>query len=239
MIDIRSDFKQLDWKPRPHSFGIELASDWADKSDDDPLFGLYKRCCYWSQNEIDILVACASQFIGKPSLDIGAATGWTSKHIHLATESRVDCIDPMFGHSEFWRRFADNTGFSKDWMYPITSDEFFDMLSGYHSDNPYGLICIDGDHGEEAVMRDAQNSAAHLAESGVILLHDTLGWPVQAAGNWLMDNGFKARLYITVHCVLVAWRGNFAPPDIPTDPRLLEHRLTDRMDRLDFERLAI
>lgn len=53
--------------------------------------------------------------------------------------------------------------------YNITSDEFFEQLGDKVK---YQLIFIDGDHHEDQVDRDIQNSLDHLSRDGFIVLHD-------------------------------------------------------------------
>lgn len=55
--------------------------------------------------------------------------------------------------------------------YPITSDEFFDLLKG-HNDIKYDVIFIDGLHHANQVEKDIRNSLNHLVKGGFIFLHD-------------------------------------------------------------------
>ena len=55
--------------------------------------------------------------------------------------------------------------------YPISSDEFFDLIKG-HDDIKYDIIFIDGLHLHHQVFKDIQNSLNHLEENGTIILHD-------------------------------------------------------------------
>lgn len=55
--------------------------------------------------------------------------------------------------------------------YPITSDEFFDLLKGY-DEIKYDIIFIDGLHHANQVEKDIQNSLNHLVDGGFIILHD-------------------------------------------------------------------
>jgi hypothetical protein len=53
--------------------------------------------------------------------------------------------------------------------FKMTSDEFFDALD---SDVKYDLIFIDGLHLKDQVLRDVDNSLAHLNDNGILVLHD-------------------------------------------------------------------
>ncbi len=232
----RKHFPHMVWKPLPHSFGVPVPVEWQDKADDDPVFGIFKKCGCWVDDEREILSACMAQCLGKLTLDIGCNVGLTSKTMNWSTNAQVDCIDPMLGNLEFARRFFDNTGFPHDWTYPSTSDAFFEELEPHIH---YAGVAIDGDHEPESPLRDAQNAATHLEESGCILLHDTLGAPVQVAVTWLLDHDFRAAVYETVHVVTVAYRGNFTPPEFVPDPRVVEQNVLARLTDLDLSRVTI
>lgn len=150
-------------------------------------------------------------------VDIGAHTGWTSRHINEATNSTVICVDPMLGNVDFFDRFLENTRYPKSWARGFTSAE---MFAGVSPDDKARGFCIDGDHEPSEPLKDAQGAARHLAETGVIIFHDFIGQPVRDAVTWLMDQGFKARVYMTPHMVACCWRGDFTPPVHISDPNL-------------------
>lgn len=240
LIDLRPHFKHLHWRPMLHSFGVDVASDWADKADDDPVFGLYKRCGLWTMDEVQILHECARRMPPGYWLDIGCHTGWTTLHIALAhgqlgkrgpaRMDNLDCsyvvyIDPMLAVDEFHQRFRDNMPAHPDgtrhWTpgspSPLTSSEYF---ASYSSSLPsFSGVCIDGDHSPGKPLEDAINSVKHLAERGVILFHDCTGRPVHEAVEYCISQGFSCKAYPTVHGVAACWRGDFMPPDFTMDPR--------------------
>jgi len=55
--------------------------------------------------------------------------------------------------------------------YPVTSDEFFELIKG-HDKIKYDIIFIDGLHLMEQVDKDIENSLNHLTDDGVIVMHD-------------------------------------------------------------------
>lgn len=242
MPDLRPFFKFLYWRPMPHSFGVPCASDWIDKEDDDPTFGIYKRCGLWEPSECAILYECARRVAPGLALDVGAHCGWTTAHMAAAGLDVVP-VDPMLRLQGFLDRFEQNM--SPWWdrvrdMSWMTSNEYFASTEALpKSAVNFNLVCIDGDHERGKPLEDARNAAAHLTETGVILLHDTLGQPVQEAVTWLLDHGFKARVYETVHVVTVAWRGDFVPPDFTPDPRVVEQNVLARLKDLDMSRVKI
>ena len=229
--DLAPRFKHLHVRPMPHSFGHSVPSDWADKADDDPIFGIYKKCGLWTHDEAAILYHVAQRSAREGWLDIGAHTGWTSAHISEATGEGVDCVDPMLAVDGFDFRFTENAG-AAHYAFGKTSNEFFSNVSGLSL--PWSGVCIDGDHEPGKPLEDAKNAAEHLADDGVIIFHDALGRPVRDAAQWLMQQGFKCRWYSTPHGILLCWRGDFTPPDHVPDPNLPD--LKARCPEFPFER---
>jgi SAM-dependent methyltransferase len=228
--DLRPHFKHIVERPMAHSFGVPVISDWADKADDDPVFGVFKQCGFWTMAEAAILYEAARQLQGD-WLDIGGHTGWTAAHIIAAGNPRVDLLDPMYGNEEFLDRTLQNlrAAFGRDGggiCLSQTSDEFFAFMleGGALEDDLCVGIVIDGDHDRPHPLQDAQNAAEFLRPTGVIMLHDAVGGPVQDAVAWLLDNGFQAKVYLTPHVVACCWRGDFTPPDYQPDS-LVRHAL--------------
>lgn len=54
--------------------------------------------------------------------------------------------------------------------YPITSDEFFELIKGH--DIKYDVIFIDGLHHADQVDKDIENALKHLVPNGIIVMHD-------------------------------------------------------------------
>jgi hypothetical protein len=232
--DLRPYFRHLTWRVMPHSMGHLVASDWADKSDDDP-FAIYKNCGLMCRDEAAILynvaLACGGEWC-----DIGAHTGWTSAHI-AAAHCSVDAVDPMLRLQGFADRFEENMEHCwtfLDEYHGKTSEDFF----AFPPAGKFAGFCVDGDHEPGKPLEDAQNAYKHLADTGVIVFHDGLGKPVREAVTWLMDQGMKARCYWTPHLVFVCWRGDFTPPEHEPDKRIdwTPHLLEMRED-FDFGRL--
>lgn len=221
----------------PHAFGVDVASDWADKPESDEFFAIWKQCGLWTITEANILHECARRVAPGSALDIGSHTGFTTAHMAAAG---LDCValDPMFRFQVFQHRFQNNMRAWWDkvcWLSHQTSADYFSHLP---SSIKFELICIDGDHNPPAPMEDAQSAARHLSDRGFILLHDAIGPPVQEAVSWLIDQGFRARFYWTPHIVAVCWRGDIEPPDYVGDPRLVEQNLPGRVTALDLARLS-
>ena len=230
--DLRKYFTHTTSRVMGHSLGHEVMSDWADKADDDPVFGIYKQCGMWTRDEAAILYTCALRSPGW-WLDIGAHTGWTTAHI-AATGSTVSSIDYMLRTQGFQDRFEENLrhcwgNIRRVWH--VKSDEYFETAQI----PDFAGCVIDGDHNPPQPLRDAQNCAEHLRETGVILLHDFTGEPVQEAALWLMDHGFRCRLYWTPHMIACCYRGEFVPPLHDPDPAV-EVMLKDGRIKFPFGR---
>lgn len=240
--DLRPHFKHLHWRKMPHSMGHLVASDWSDKSVDDPMFGLYKNCGLWTRDEGAILYNWARMVDGD-WLDIGAHTGWTTAHV-AAASCDVDAVDPMLSTVGFQDRFESNMKHCWNFMneyHGRTSNSFFEIAAAWALKGvviDFNGVVIDGDHEPGKPLEDAQNAAKHLAETGVIIFHDGIGRPTREAVTWLMDQGFKGRLYWTPYLVFVCWRGDFTPVDHIPDARIdwTNHKLEMQKD-FDFERL--
>lgn len=237
--DLRPYFKHLHWRKMGHSMGHLVASDWADKADDDPVFGLYKNCGLWTRDEAAILYVCAIRTNGV-WVDVGSHTGWTSRNICAGSNSGVLAIDPMLAVPEFNVRFRDNTRTLLNSVIGVgsTSSEFFSSIDDPNPRRFVGFV-IDGDHEPEKPLEDAQNAVRHLSDTGVIMFHDFIGAPVREAVTWLMDQGFKARVYWTPHMVACCWRGDFTPPEHESDPRIIWGSHIHQMSKdFDFRRLS-
>lgn len=214
--DLRPYFKHIHERVEPNSQGHTVISDFADKADDDPVFGVHKRCWFWTLDEAAILYNCAKQFAPQTSLDIGSHTGWTAAHLSKAG-LWVMCVDPMLSDEEFFHRTFQNlselniaTG-----MYAGTSDEFFKLNT-----QRWSVVCIDGNHSSPCPLEDSKNASKCLVSRGIILLHDYRGEPIKEAYRWLLANGFQGRTYTTPNGVAVCWRGEFTPPEHVPDPKL-------------------
>lgn len=208
--DLRPYFPHTVWRPMPHSLEVLVASDWADKADDDPTFGIFKRCGFWTRAEAAVLYDVARQ-IGGHWLDIGGHTGWTAAHLAHAG-CTVVAVDPMYENDEFRTRTRQNLlaagAGAAVVLYPGTSASLF------RDDNTMRIsgCVIDGDHTAPIPLQDAREALARLKERGAILLHDHAGAPVQEAAQWLVDQGLQGFEYRTCHGVALCWRGPLRVP---------------------------
>jgi hypothetical protein len=207
------NFAHAIWHSRGYSGGVPIGSDWADKPEGDPTFGLYKNCGFWSRGEVALLGQVARQFPGR-WLEIGAHTGWCAGHL-AAEKCNVISVEPGFLVLEWYRRYAENLSdeLAAGQVMPFAgrSSQFFDIWEAHPVRNFIGTV-IDGDHDEPNPLLDAKGSFARLEERGVIALHDFRGPAVWDAAKWLVDQGMQFRVYPSVHMVCICWRGEFDPP---------------------------
>lgn len=214
--DLRPYFKHLHERVEPNSQGHTVISDFADKADDDPVFGVHKRCWFWTLDEAAILYNCARKRAGL-ALDIGSHTGWSTFYLNEAALD-VCSVDPMYSNGKFFRRARrDNLKHVGDevTLFAMTADEFFE--SGSYM---FDVVVIDGNHSSPCPLNDAKNSTRSLSRDGIILLHDYRGEPIKEAYRWMLANGFQGRTYTTPNGVAVCWREEFTPPEHVPDPKL-------------------
>lgn len=204
--DLRSCFKHVEWRPMPFSKGNLIGSDFADKPTDDPIFGVFKYCGFWTTEEAKILFAVA-QSIGGYWLEIGGLTGWTAAHL-AAAGCHVASVDPMYSVPEFKARAVENLtacgSFRKVGLWSGTSNEVFSRCF-----RKFAGIVIDGNHEGPQPLKDATNASTRVAPSGVILLHDANKEVVRQACQYLESDGWKARYWETTHGVALYHREGF------------------------------
>lgn len=236
--DLRPHFKHLHWRPMPHSMGVPVASDFADRPASDPVFGLYKNCGLWTQDEAAILYQCALQRRGL-WVDLGCHTGWTSAHIAEAG-CETWAVDNMLPVESFYKRFLENTSSWGINSYAGTTAQFFESIAPAMEASVRGFsgVVIDADHEHPWPLQDAQKALEHLEESGVILFHDFIGRPVRTAVEYLMAAGFRCRVYWTAHMVACCWRGDFVPPVHSPLPGIDWQRVKESMRDFAFDRCS-
>jgi hypothetical protein len=240
--DLKPHFKHMHWRPMPHSMGVPVGSDWTDYPEGHEIFGLYKNCGVWTDQEAAILYHCVKQ-VGGLWLDVGAHTGWTTMH-QLEAGARVIAVDNMFAVPEFFDRFRQNMAnyavgresLTLSW-FPFTSNDFFEKFPQEWPDKRFDGVVIDGDHDHPCPLLDAQNALGLLEPHGVILMHDFAGSPVHRAASWLMDQGMRCRVYFTPHMVGVLYfEGKFTPPEHRRDQNINWNAVKRTMAGFPFER---
>lgn len=200
--DLRPHFHYLHSRPMGHSFGHDEISDWADKPEGDPVFGLYRKCGLWSHDEAAILYNVAQRRPGR-WLDIGAHTGWTAAHL-AAAGCFVTALEPMLPAPGWPERFDANT---EAWRSQIArssmrADEYF---AAFPPRPLFNGVVVDGDHIHPHPLADALGASNRLMPGGVILMHDAMGGPVWNGIYALLSKGFHCHMYLTPHIVACCW----------------------------------
>jgi predicted O-methyltransferase YrrM len=196
--DLRPFFKCVEWRAMPHSGGVPVGSDFTDKAASDPVFGVFKRCGFWTTEEVKILFDLARS-IGGAWLDIGGLTGWTAAHL-VKAGCRVYSVDPMYANAEFRARAEENlksAGVADSVsLWACTSSEFLMKVK-----RQFDGIVIDGDHESPGPLNDVSQSAFRVSEGGPILLHDTKMAAVREASESLARLGWARQEFPTTHGV--------------------------------------
>lgn len=216
------------------AFHHDYPSDWADKAPDDPFFAIYRKCGFWTHDEAAILynVAC-----GRPGewLDIGAHTGWTSLHL-AASGSHVSALEPLLTDERVLDRFLSNIGDEYSMrLLPMLSADYRQMKD----DRRYRGVVIDADHCSPHPLEDAKGAHTRLQRGGVILFHDAIGGPVWEGIYWLLDQGYKCKMYLTPQMVACCYRDDlddWEPPEHVPDPIMYQVR-TNHMKDFDWSRV--
>jgi len=191
--DLRPYFKLLD-PPKQHC-GYDAPSD----PEFDP------NCTYWTVDECAILCTIAGSLpLHSEWVDIGCRLGWTAKHINWMTNGIVWCVDPELKQPEFRKRFLENVGPEWNiWIHACTASRFFEFDT-----NKYDGFVIDGCHDSPEPLNDAMGAHAHAKPDCIIMFHDFLGPAIRDGVRWLMDNGWRCRVYWTPNGVACCWRGH-------------------------------
>jgi hypothetical protein len=206
-------FEHVAWRPLPYSMGVPIGSDWQDKAADDPIFGLYTTCGFWSNAETTLLTQISAMIQGR-WIEIGAHTGWCTSILGDYADFVVS-IEPMFSLPEWYRRFAKNVQALDDGVvmpWAGLSNQYFAIWDGAGGRTFDGVL-IDGDHAGGNPLMDARNAYDRLNPRAVVLLHDFRGPEVWDAAKYLVDQGMQFKVYPSVNMVCVCWRGEFNPPD--------------------------
>lgn len=195
------------------------------------------ECTFWTHDEAAILYHIAKSRPGH-WLDIGARFGWTAAHL-IAAGSGVTLVDPILIYALEVERLRDNL---RDYrsgaeaIAPVEADEFFGSFFDSLVLMRWDGFVIDGNHDSPFPLNDAKNCRAHAKENSVIVFHDTWGEPIRDGVNWLIENGWKCRVYDTPNGVAVCWRDPlWTPPDHVPDPAIdWAHVRQHRAPEFDF-----
>ena len=179
-------------------------------------------CGYFTHDELAILYATLTgwRMQRKTTVEIGARFGWTAKCIHLATHGAVICIDPVLKYGTPERaRFIENLKGTEGSVLVCAkiSREFFEGKN-----RSYSAFLIDGNHDTPEPWNDAVGCLKLALPDAVIVFHDMWGKPIQDAVEFLVESGFRSKLYCTPNGMAVCWRGfeGWEPPGHEPDPKI-------------------
>ncbi len=193
-----------------------------------------RGCGYMSHDEAAILANIAG-VVGGDWVEIGTHTGWSIAHLALGGAFLLDGIDPQFQFKPFLARAKENlaaAGFDgKAWLRAVTSAEYFAAAG----DEKYSGAVIDGCHSAPAPLEDAQMVLPRLEDRAAVVFHDFRGQPVREGVQWLINQGFKFRVYNTPQMLTVCWRGDIEMPVHTPDPAVNWAEVRGRMSDFDFE----
>ena len=175
-------------------------------------------CGYMHHDEAAILYHVAKA-VGGDWIEIGTHTGWSAAHVALGASS-VAGIDPQLSKPDFWARTNENLTAAgvreRVQLWPVTSAEFFASYVASHVDG----VVVDGCHTAPAPLEDARMALKALKPRGAVVFHDCVGSPVFDGVQYLVNNGFKFRVYNTPQRLTACWRGDIEMPFHIPDPAI-------------------
>ncbi len=204
--DLRPYFALLD-PPKQHC-GYDAPSD--------PKF--LPDCTFFTMDEAAILYNVAKSVPQGIWVDIGARLGWTAAHLAEARHEVV-AIEPECKILEFNHRFLANIAKWESFIW-IDCHQSGEALA-LENDNFDGFV-IDGCHDSPEPLNDAKGALAHAKPECIIVFHDFLGPAVRDGVRFLIDQGWRCKVYWTPNCMAVCWRGydGFVPPHHVPDPKM-------------------
>lgn len=140
--------------------------------------GLPKR--YLNEGEMEVLVALAQSVKAEVGLEIGCNTARTSKLLlhNVPTLQRMVGIDVLPGY-RFAKAVQRNEIPTIPGQYAIDDERFELLLSkrGSFDLQPHELpmcqfVFVDGDHGRDAILHDAELAKSITRPGGVVVYHD-------------------------------------------------------------------
>lgn len=235
--DLQPHFRHAVSRVMGHSFGHDVLSDWGDKDADDPVFGIYTRCGFWTHDEAAILYTIAKERGGGMWLDIGAHTGWTAAHA-IAAGANVACVEPMLRLDHWQQRFEANL----DAFWKGLKEASYQRSDEYLRMTPlvFDGAIIDGDHNHPWPLLDASLCDSIGRKDKVILFHDAIGGPVWRGIEHLLDAGYRCHVYLTPHVVACCYRGfEWTPPAHECDPAINWREIqTNHMKGFPWDRVT-
>lgn len=153
------------------------------------------------------------------ALEIGTSVGWTAAHIASALPAGgyLSCIDPFtetatgldtqnIEIATWLHENMERAGVAD--RYEIYTQESPAILPRVaENTGPWDFAFIDGWHLNGQPLRDVEGVMPHMAEKGIVVLHDLLIPDVMEAGRALAQNGYYFTGFISRHHLGVFVRG--------------------------------
>ena len=98
-------------------------------------------------------------------LELGVGSGVVFLHVRAYRKVGVDPVSSV----PRWKWFLHPNSLIRGSFFRTTSQRFFDALDPVAR---FDVVFVDGDHSYEGSLRDVDRALPHLADDGVILLHD-------------------------------------------------------------------
>jgi hypothetical protein len=155
-------------------------------------------------------------------LEIGVFKG---ENIREVKASHKDGVDPSVEHF-----VAPETN------YPITSDEFFELIKGH--DIKYDIIFIDGLHHAEQVKKDIRNALDHIVDGGFILLHDcnpTSYEAQQVPRRTIAWNGDVWKAFVSFKQLYPNMKSCVVDTDFGVGVIQVDNNMQPELENIDFE----
>ncbi len=104
-------------------------------------------------------------------LEIGVRNGKCFFEIKARNKIAVDPEFVISGTRKLKRIFSNFSNLNNHW-YEETSDDFFANHADLFAKNKIDIALVDGMHEYAFALRDVENCINHLADNGVIIMHD-------------------------------------------------------------------
>jgi GT2 family glycosyltransferase/glycosyltransferase involved in cell wall biosynthesis len=177
---------------------------------------------FLNRDEVLLLHNLATQFRGRPGLEIGSWGGWSTYHLALAGVV-VDVIDPIFSeeaHLERVRGALAAAGvLGNVRLFPIANPGGIRELAKISSVK-WSFFFINGNRKGAVPAKDAVECLEHAAPDAMIVFHSLIVPEVEQGLQILWQKGWNVLVYQTKQILGVAWRGSVKPVAHQADPSI-------------------
>lgn len=179
----------------------------------------YPYADFVNVDEAHILHNLAKQVAGKPALEIGCMTGYSSWHL-LQGGVVLSICDPVLSSRKVFE-YVNEALSAFNGQFTLLGGESpkaVQQLGSWFS--PWSLVFIDGNHEAPWPTVDAIAASHYCADDAMVVFHDLLFPPVFNAVVVLAFCGWKVKLYDTFQGMAVCYRGGIEPVYHTPDPAI-------------------